>query len=92
MGTLTGILYLYAIVINFIGFIIMGRDKRKAQRNEYRIKERTLWQVAILGGSIGAYMGMKVYRHKTKHKVFAFGFPMLVMLHSLLFIWLNTKL
>ncbi|MGM0752421.1 MAG: DUF1294 domain-containing protein [Bacillota bacterium] len=92
MDTITGILYLYAIVINIIGFIIMGRDKRKAQRNEYRIKESTLWQVAILGGSIGAYMGMKVYRHKTKHKVFAFGFPFLVMLHSVLFIWLNTKL
>ncbi|MCA1057795.1 DUF1294 domain-containing protein [Rossellomorea aquimaris] len=92
MGALTEILYLYAVVINIIGFIIMGRDKRKAERHEYRISERVLWQVAIVGGSVGAYIGMKVYRHKTKHKQFAIGFPLLVMLHCILFIWLNANL
>ncbi|TMU85778.1 DUF1294 domain-containing protein [Bacillus sp. BHET2] len=92
MGTLTSILYLYAIIINIIGFVIMGRDKRKAERHEYRISERVLWQVAILGGSVGAYLGMKVYRHKTKHKPFSLGLPLLVMLHCLFFIWLNAKL
>ncbi|BCB05082.1 DUF1294 domain-containing protein [Bacillus sp. KH172YL63] len=92
MDSLTGILYLYAIIINFIAFIMMGRDKRKAERHQYRISERVLWQVAILGGSVGAYLGMKVYRHKTKHKQFALGFPLLVMLHCLFFIWLNAQL
>ncbi|WP_201716643.1 DUF1294 domain-containing protein [Rossellomorea arthrocnemi] len=92
MDALTGILYLYAVVINFIGFIIMGRDKRKAERHQYRISERVLWQVAIVGGSVGAFLGMKVYRHKTKHKRFSIGFPLLVMLHCLLFIWLNANL
>ncbi|MBN8191727.1 DUF1294 domain-containing protein [Bacillus sp. NTK074B] len=92
MDGLSWILYLYAIIINIIGFTVMGRDKRKAQRHEYRISERVLWQVAILGGSVGAYIGMKVYRHKTKHKQFAIGFPLLVMLHCVLFIWLNANL
>ena len=92
MGVLTAILYLYAIIINIIGFNIMGKDKRKAQRHEYRISERVLWQVAIFGGSVGAYLGMKVYRHKTKHKRFSIGIPLLVMLHCLLFIWLNAKM
>jgi uncharacterized membrane protein YsdA (DUF1294 family) len=91
MDALTGILYLYAVVINIIGFIIMGRDKRKAERHEYRISERVLWQVAIVGGSVGAFLGMKVYRHKTKHKRFSTGIPLLVMLHCLLFIWLNAN-
>ncbi|WP_226673310.1 DUF1294 domain-containing protein [Rossellomorea aquimaris] len=92
MDSLTGILYIYAVVINIIGFIIMGRDKKKAKKHEYRISERVLWQVAIVGGSVGAYLGMKVFRHKTKHKQFAIGFPLLVMLHCVLFIWLNANL
>ncbi|MCA1063646.1 DUF1294 domain-containing protein [Rossellomorea sp. AcN35-11] len=91
MEPLTGLLYIYAIAINLIGFTVMGKDKKKAQRNEYRMKESTLWQVAILGGSVGAFLGMKVFRHKTKHTLFAFGFPILAMLHSFLFIWLNGK-
>ncbi|WP_061810908.1 DUF1294 domain-containing protein [Rossellomorea vietnamensis] len=92
MDALTGILYLYAVIINIIGFTVMGRDKRKAERHEYRISERVLWQVAIVGGSVGAYMGMKVFRHKTKHKAFAVGFPLLVIAHCVLFIWLNANL
>ncbi|PFA61835.1 hypothetical protein CN378_21865 [Bacillus sp. AFS015802] len=92
MDTLTGILYLYAVIINFIGFTVMGRDKKKAKRHEYRISERVLWQIAIVGGSVGAYIGMKIYRHKTRHKQFAIGIPLLVMLHCVLFIWLNAKL
>ena len=92
MDSLTGILYIYAVVINIIGFIIMGRDKKKAKKHEYRISERVLWQVAFVGGSVGAYLGMKVFRHKTKHKQFAIGFPLLVMLHCVLFIWLNANL
>ncbi|MDX8342093.1 MULTISPECIES: DUF1294 domain-containing protein [Bacillaceae] len=92
MDSLTGILYIYAVVMNIIGFIIMGRDKKKAKKHEYRISERVLWQVAIVGGSVGAYLGMKVFRHKTKHKQFALGFPLLVMLHCVLFIWLNANL
>ncbi|MEI2664660.1 DUF1294 domain-containing protein [Rossellomorea sp. LJF3] len=92
MDALTGILYLYTVIINIIGFTVMGRDKRKAERHEYRISERVLWQVAIVGGSVGAYLGMKVFRHKTKHKAFAIGFPLLVIVHCVLFIWLNVNL
>jgi len=54
---------------------------------EYRISERTLWQVAILGGSVGSYFGMRIHRHKTKHVAFRLGFPLLVILHGGLYIW-----
>ncbi|PFG05452.1 uncharacterized protein DUF1294 [Bacillus sp. es.034] len=55
MDALTGILYLYVVIINIIGFTVMGRDKRKAERHEYRISERVLWQVAIVGQRRGVY-------------------------------------
>ncbi|MEW4306486.1 DUF1294 domain-containing protein [Rossellomorea marisflavi] len=80
-------LNLYLIVINIAGFVLMGRDKEKARRGEYRISERTLWQVAILGGSVGSYFGMRIHRHKTKHVAFRLGFPLLVILHGGLYIW-----
>jgi uncharacterized membrane protein YsdA (DUF1294 family) len=89
MESLLNLLYIYILIINIIGFVLMGWDKKKAQRHEYRISERTLWTVAVIGGSIGSYIGMKVYRHKTKHRMFAMGFPFLVIVHSILFIWIN---
>jgi uncharacterized membrane protein YsdA (DUF1294 family) len=89
MESLLNLLYIYILMINLIGFGLMRKDKKKAQRHEYRISERTLWTVAIIGGSIGSYIAMKVYRHKTKHRLFALGFPFLVIVHSVLFIWIN---
>ncbi|WP_064092576.1 DUF1294 domain-containing protein [Rossellomorea aquimaris] len=92
MESIVSIVYLYFLILNIVGFMVMGKDKKKAIRNEYRIKETTLWAIALAGGSIGAYAGMRIYRHKTKHTLFRFGFPLLVMVHSLLFIWINTKI
>jgi uncharacterized membrane protein YsdA (DUF1294 family) len=89
MESLLNLLYIYILIINIIGFVLMGRDKRKAKRQEYRISERTLWTVALIGGSVGSYIGMKVYRHKTKHRLFAMGFPFLVIVHCILFILVN---
>ncbi|MCA1056397.1 DUF1294 domain-containing protein [Rossellomorea aquimaris] len=89
MESLLNLLYIYILIINIIGFSLMRNDKKKAQRHEFRIKEKTLWTVAIIGGSYGSYVAMKVYRHKTKHKSFSMGFPLLVILHSILFIWVN---
>jgi uncharacterized membrane protein YsdA (DUF1294 family) len=67
------------IVMNLAGFSIMGMDKKRARNNHYRISEKTLWNVAFLGGAIGATAGMKHFRHKTKHAPFKFGLPLLAI-------------
>ncbi len=67
----------------------MNADKKRAQRNEWRIKEQTLWTIAIIGGALGATIGMSLYRHKTKHASFRFGLPALVVVHlALLLIYM----
>lgn len=66
---------------NLLGFALMGMDKKKARNHEYRIPERTLWGVAILGGAIGSYIGMNTFRHKTKHNSFRIGMPLLILVH-----------
>ncbi len=70
----------YLIVINILGFALMGIDKRKAQRSAYRIPEATLFTIAIMGGSIGSIIGMYLFRHKTKHWYFVFGMPIILIL------------
>ncbi|MGJ7912782.1 DUF1294 domain-containing protein [Neobacillus sp. LXY-1] len=78
------------LIINLIGFIIMGVDKKKAEKHQYRIPERTLWLVALFGGAIGTTAGMQLFRHKTKHASFKFGFPLLAIIELILFLklWL----
>lgn len=66
---------------NLLGFALMGIDKKKARNREYRIPERTLWGVAILGGAIEPYIGMNTFRHKTKHHSFRIGMPLLILVH-----------
>lgn len=80
MSGLTEILF-YIGFANLLGFVLMGMDKKKARENKWRIPERTLWGVAILGGAIGSYMGMRVFRHKTKHTSFKVGMPLLILAH-----------
>ncbi|HAU4952160.1 TPA: DUF1294 domain-containing protein, partial [Clostridioides difficile] len=58
---------IYFIVINSIAFFSMYIDKKRAVRNEWRIKEATLMSIAVIGGSIGSMIGMYSFRHKTKH-------------------------
>lgn len=70
---------IYLIAINVIGFILMGIDKQRAQKNKWRIRERTLFFVAIIGGSIGSLLGMQIFRHKTKHKSFTIGIPCIIV-------------
>ncbi|SHG34079.1 DUF1294 domain-containing protein [Ornithinibacillus halophilus] len=71
----------YLLTANLIGFLFMGLDKRKAKNQQWRIPERTLWGIAILGGAVGSLLGMKVFRHKTKHRAFTVGMPLLIVLH-----------
>lgn len=77
----------YLIIINIIGFLIMGMDKRRAKKHLYRIPEKTLFSVAIIGGSIGSILGMYHFRHKTKHKSFVVGMPIIVILQIILVIY-----
>ena len=79
-----GIAYLF--LANLVGFALMGIDKRKAKKKQWRIPEKTLFLSAILGGSIGALYGMHLFRHKTKHKSFVFGMPAILIVQMLLLI------
>ncbi len=78
----------YFLMINLIGYSMMGWDKRKAKRHLYRIPEATLWQIAGIGGAIGATVGMFQFHHKTKHRGFRYGFPLLALLDLLLLLTL----
>ncbi|MBO5198872.1 MAG: DUF1294 domain-containing protein [Lachnospiraceae bacterium] len=69
------IFVIYIAVMTLVGFAQMGVDKKRAIRNEWRIKERTLFFTAAAGGSIGSILGMRAFRHKTKHKSFRYGMP-----------------
>ncbi|WP_042345418.1 DUF1294 domain-containing protein [Bacillus massiliigorillae] len=73
------VLYYFG-VINIIGLTIMGVDKKKARKGQYRISEATLWSVAFIGGAIGATVGMFYFRHKTKHLNFKVGLPILALI------------
>lgn len=66
---------IYFAVMNILGLVVMGVDKWKAKHNAWRIPEKTLFLVSILGGSIGTWAGMYLFRHKTKHWYFVVGMP-----------------
>ena len=78
------ILICYVIVSNLIGFLMMGIDKSRAKRHRYRIPEKTLFAAAILGGSIGVLTGMHLFRHKTQHRSFALGIPLILIVQLIL--------
>lgn len=80
----------YLGLINVIAFLLMGIDKRRAKQNRWRIKERTLFLTAVLGGSIGAMLGMQLFRHKTKHQSFCVGMPAIFLVQvviGIIIIW-----
>ena len=70
---------IYLIIINIIGFFIMWLDKYKAKKGTWRIPEKTLYIITILGGGIGTISGMYAFRHKTKKKKFTIGLPFIVI-------------
>lgn len=75
---LTQIILAYLIIINAAAFLLMLADKQKARQGAWRIPESTLISMAVLGGSIGAIAGMKLFRHKTKHPKFYIGLPLIL--------------
>lgn len=71
---------IYYIIINIVGFLSMGIDKKKAEKHLWRIPEKTLFLIAIVGGALGSTLGMFSFRHKTKHWYFRYGFPVILIL------------
>ena len=86
------LLLYYMIGINAITFIVYGIDKLKARKGRWRIPEATLLLLAVVGGSIGAWLGIKVWHHKTLHKKFRYGVPLIVLVQMALGIyWLVSN-
>lgn len=82
----------YMLLFSFVAFVLMGVDKYKAKKGLWRISEKTLFLVAILGGGIGAWLGMRLFHHKTKHWYFWFGLPGISMVQlALLVAWIYWK-
>ena len=81
-------LIIYFVIINIVGFALMGIDKRKAIKRTFRIPEATLFIVALIGGSIGSILGMQVFRHKTRHWYFVFGMPAILVVQIVLLVLL----
>ncbi len=71
---------IYLLIINALGFTLMLVDKQKAKKSQWRIPENTLLAVAVLGGTLGSLAGMDIFRHKTKHRKFSIGLPVLLVL------------
>ena len=81
------IIVFYLLIINFLGLFLMWSDKRKAIKGAWRIKESTLFAVALLGGALGTTCGMYWFRHKTKHWYFKIGFPVILIAEAIGIVW-----
>ena len=82
------ILICYIILVNILGFALMGIDKRRARKNAFRVPEATLFSIAIIGGSLGSILGMQLFKHKTKHLTFKIGMPVIFLLQVLIIVLL----
>ena len=82
----------YLFAINIVSFFLYGIDKYKAKKNKWRISEATLLMIAIIGGSIGAWVGMRLWHHKTMHKKFKYGIPVIMIMQVCLVVYLHTIL
>ena len=85
----TQIAVIYLMVINILGFLVMGLDKHKAKMAERRIPENTLFMFTILGGGVGTIAGMYVFHHKTKKMKFRVGMPLILILEILIFVYFD---
>ena len=79
-----GILAVYLLIINIVGVYVMWEDKRRAKADAWRIPEKVLFLVALLGGSLGTTYGMFQFRHKTKHWYFKYGMPAILLAEAVL--------
>jgi len=81
IATMANIFWIYILIINVVTFFIYGIDKFKAKKAMWRIPEATLLLLAVIGGSLGAFLGMKLWHHKTLHKKFKYGVPLILLIH-----------
>ena len=84
------ILY-YLLAVNIATFLLYGIDKYKAKKSKWRISEATLLTMAAIGGSIGAWAGMRLWHHKTMHKKFKYGIPLIIIMQIALVTYLHTN-
>ena len=80
----------YLLAINIATFLLYGIDKYKAKKGKWRISEATLLTMAAIGGSLGAWAGMRLWHHKTMHKKFKYGIPLIIIMQIALVAYLHT--
>ena len=81
----------YLLAVNIATFFLYGIDKYKAKKGRWRISEATLLLMAVIGGSIGAWAGMRLWHHKTMHKKFKYGIPLIIIMQIALVAYLHTN-
>ncbi len=81
----------YLAAVNLVTFTVYGVDKAKARRGAWRVPEKTLFLLPLLGGSVGALLGMLIFRHKTKHWYFVWGIPLILLAQIALAVWVYFK-
>ena len=82
----------YLLAVNIVTFLLYGIDKYKAKKGKWRISEATLLLMAVIGGSIGAWAGMRLWHHKTMHKNFKYGIPVIIIFQVALAVYLLTNI
>lgn len=85
------ILIYYLLIVNALSFLLMLIDKQKSIKHAWRIREATLLSIAAIGGSLGAVIGMRLFRHKTQHLKFSIGLPIILAAHIIIFILIYIK-
>ena len=83
------VIWIYLFVVNIVGFFAMGIDKAKAKKKAWRIQEKTLLMIAVLGGAIGVWLGMEIFRHKTKHLRFKYVVPLIFIIEVIVWFYLS---
>ena len=89
--TLEKLIVIYLVAVNVVTFFMYGIDKFKAKHSMWRISEATLLGMAVIGGSIGAWLGMRVWHHKTMHKKFQLGIPLILIIQLAIVLWLYSR-
>jgi uncharacterized membrane protein YsdA (DUF1294 family) len=92
MENILKIAVIYLLIMNVVGVAVMGADKSKAVHHEWRIPEKVLFLVSLLGGSAGTWAGMYIFRHKTKHWYFVVGMPAILVIQIALVVWVFLKI
>ena len=82
----------YLCLVNVIGFLLMGLDKWKAKKRKWRAAEKTLFGIGMIGGSLGCWLGMYTFRHKTKHWYFVVGMPLILAVQVLFILFLTFEM